>query len=230
MHNIEAGDITRAAENFLRLQDGQTPTQHGRERSWDFCYNYFQDSPLPTKDMELSCLQLGYYLASWGMMRGSSYLFQSTNARHYREAIETIERYNPRMQDIDAHRYAEPDVRNLLLDAYADLREALVPARVSHLTLVTKVMMAVWGVLPSFDQYFIRGFRSLGESKKEQTAFSGISHRSIALLGHFYSKNAMEIDTVSARLTTLDFTTSDFTGRCFSRAKVIDMFGFQKGF
>lgn len=230
MHNVEPGDITRAAENFLRLEDGQTPSQHGRERSWDFCYNYFQASPLPTKEMELSCLQLGYYLASWGMMRGSSYLFRATNARHYREAIETVERYNPQMQDIDAHRYAEPDVQNLLLDAYAELREALVPADVSALTLVTKVMMGVWGVLPSFDTYFIRGFRALGESKKEQTAFRGVSHRSLDLLGYFYSEHAMEIDAVSDRLTTLDFTTGDFTGRCFSRARVIDMFGFQKGF
>jgi hypothetical protein len=39
----------------------------------------------------------------------------------------------------------------------------------------------------------------------------------------------MEIDTVSDQLTTLDFTSGDFTGRSFSRAKVIDMFGFQTG-
>lgn len=132
MHTVGSGDITRAAENFLRLEDGQTPNQHGRERSWDFCYNDFQASPQPTKDLGLSCLQLGYYLASWGMMRGSSSLFRATNARHYREAIETVERYNPRMQGIDAHRSAELDVQNLLLDAYADLPEALVPADVSH--------------------------------------------------------------------------------------------------
>jgi hypothetical protein len=46
--------------------------------------------------MEMSCLQLGYYLASWGMLRGSSYLFRETNARHYQASIEVIERYNPR--------------------------------------------------------------------------------------------------------------------------------------
>lgn len=91
-------------------------------------------------------------------------------------------------------------------------------------------MMGVWGVLPSFDKYFMSGFRALAGSKQEQTAFREVSHRSLDLLGHFYRENAAEIDTVSGRLTTLDFTTGDFTGRCFSRAKVIDMFGFQKGF
>lgn len=230
MRNVEPGHITRAAQTFLRMEDGHTPNQHGRERSWDFCYNYFQASPLPTKDMELSCLQLGYYLASWGMMRGSSYLFRATNARHYRGAIETVERYNPQMREVDAHRYGEADVQNLLLDAYADLREELVPADVSALTLVTKVMMGVWGSLPSFDTYFIRGFRTLGESKKEQTAFRGLTHRSLDLLGHFYSEHALEIDTLRDQLNTLDFGTGNFTSRCFSRAKVIDMFGFQKGF
>lgn len=27
----------------------------------------------------MSCLQLGYYLASWGMLRGSTYLFAEAN-------------------------------------------------------------------------------------------------------------------------------------------------------
>ena len=90
MRAVELGDITNAVENFLRSRIGQTPNGYGRERSWDFCFNYFQSNTKPTRNIELSCLQLGYYLASWGMLRGSSYLFRETNARHYQGAIEVI--------------------------------------------------------------------------------------------------------------------------------------------
>ena len=48
-----------------------------RLRSWDHCHKHFdhvrrQDSP----DLDLATLNLGFYLASWGMYRGSSDLLQ----------------------------------------------------------------------------------------------------------------------------------------------------------
>jgi hypothetical protein len=50
-----------------------------RYASFDYCFNYFQEARdnhettrLAHDDrLELSCLHLGFYLASWGMMRGS---------------------------------------------------------------------------------------------------------------------------------------------------------------
>jgi hypothetical protein len=50
-----------------------------RDRSYDHCYNYFAATKHPTRDMEKSCAILGFYLASWGMYRGSSYLFNETS-------------------------------------------------------------------------------------------------------------------------------------------------------
>ncbi len=49
-----------------------------RYASFDYCYNYFHPSNTPdlTKEMEKSCLALGFYLASWGMFRGSSFLLE----------------------------------------------------------------------------------------------------------------------------------------------------------
>lgn len=230
MHAVEVGEITKAVENFLRFTEGQTSKDYGRERSWDFCFNHFQNNPTPTHDMELSCIQLGYYLASWGMLRGSSYLFGQTNARHYRETIEVVERYNPQMREIDAQRFPESDVQQVILAAYVDLREALLPQGGSPRTLISKVMMGTWGVLPSFDSYLVKGFRSLAETKKEMTAFNSVGARSLTLLGEFYDHHNTEIDRLTQRFTTVDFATGEFTDRHFSQAKIIDMFGFQKGF
>jgi hypothetical protein len=51
-----------------------------RYASFDYCFNYFRsfreqdrtaDIAAP-QNLQMSCLQLGFYLASWGMLRGSS--------------------------------------------------------------------------------------------------------------------------------------------------------------
>ena len=39
-----------------------------RYTSFDYCYNYFKTTKDLTKDFEKSCLMLGFYLASWGML------------------------------------------------------------------------------------------------------------------------------------------------------------------
>src|SRR6185437_15455954 len=54
-------------------------TPDARYASFDYCFNYFQEaresgdtSHLADNDHRmLSCLQLGFFLASWGMMRAS---------------------------------------------------------------------------------------------------------------------------------------------------------------
>lgn len=70
MTSLPSGTITETVNAFLRVDSDSAPSRR-RERSWDFCFTYFQDNPHPTQNMETSCLQLGYYLASWGMLRGS---------------------------------------------------------------------------------------------------------------------------------------------------------------
>lgn len=49
-----------------------------RYTSFDYCYNYFLTTNDLEKDIERSCLTLGFYLASWGMFRGSSFLLQKS--------------------------------------------------------------------------------------------------------------------------------------------------------
>lgn len=230
MKNTEPGTITHAVDRFLRVQpDRQQVPRGGRERSWDFCFNYFQDHPKPTRDLEMSCLQLGYYLASWGMLRGSSYLFRETNVSHYLHAIKVIEDADQRLRGLDAEHYGDPAVRQSLLSTYARLGDALLPRGGTRKTLVTKVMMGVWGVIPSFDTYFIAAFRSLAEDR-ENAAFRYPNDACLALLGEFYSDHAEEIDGLAQRFTTIDFTTGSPTGRHLTQMKIIDMFGFQYGY
>jgi hypothetical protein len=179
--------------------------------------------------MEVSCLQLGYYLASWGMLRGSSYLFRETNARHYQEAIEVIERHNAAMRELDDKPLFDPHSQHLIVAVYDDLRRAILPRGGASLILVTKIMMGTWGAVPSFDKYFVKGFRSLSEGEKG-SAFREVGSGSLSLLGDFYGQNKPEIDNLTRNHRTLDFATGKLTDRPIPRAKVIDMFGFSLGY
>ncbi|GGD31401.1 hypothetical protein [Nocardioides daphniae] len=64
--------------NLNRFLGTREPTL--RYASFDYCFNYFQSHSqdpgrlVTSGGLETSCLQLGFYLASWGMLRGSSAL------------------------------------------------------------------------------------------------------------------------------------------------------------
>ena len=130
MLDVPKGEIKDAVASFLNMRSDGTldPAQMPkREHSFDFCFNYFQAHRTPTLDMELSCLQLGYYLASWGMLRGSSYLFRETNARRYAAAIRMIEEANEDMVGLDAHTYGDATAQDTILTTYKALAKALLP-------------------------------------------------------------------------------------------------------
>src|SRR5215212_1258345 len=57
---------------------------HHRYRSWEHCYRFF-NSRTPEAllfEKNTAALQLGFYLASWGMYRGSSFLLQRAYTVH----------------------------------------------------------------------------------------------------------------------------------------------------
>jgi len=46
--------------------------------SFDYYYNYFLKTKDLNVDIEKSCLSLGFYLASWRILSGSSFLLQKS--------------------------------------------------------------------------------------------------------------------------------------------------------
>lgn len=225
MRTVPKGEISWCVENFLRTPSA-TDSSRRRERSWDFCFNYFQSHDKPSRDMEVSCLQLGYYLASWGMLRGSSFLFRETNLRHYQKVVEVIEEHNPAMCGIDVDTYRDEQSISSINSAWTDLRGSLLPDGGRSVTLVSKVMMGVWGCIPSYDTFFVRTFEGLSETKVERSAFGGAKNESLDLLGDFFDEHAEEIIELSRQNFTMDFRSGGPTARPITIAKVIDIFGF----
>ncbi len=62
------GDIkSRILSYYGHLESDQSH----RYKSWEHCFKYFGKKKA---DKRVACLHLSFYLASWGMYRGSSFL------------------------------------------------------------------------------------------------------------------------------------------------------------
>lgn len=81
-------------------------------------------------------------------------------------------------------------------------------------TLVTKIMLGVFGNIPALDRYFCKGFGF-------NNYFSGSLLRKIS---GFYQNNKEEFD--KHRIKTIDFSTGEEIAYFYTKAKLINMMGF----
>ena len=208
-------DITGTIAAFRTDRDARN-----RYASFDYCFNHFQEareagdtSRLADDDRrQSSCLQLGFYLASWGMLRGSSGLLWRSSAG-LAPVLKQIASEPGSIWDLDAHSDAD-ELYDLSRRVRAGFKDAGV--RASD-TLVTKTMLGVFGCVPALDHFFQTGFQC-----------GGLTKPTLRRIGQFCLDNQAEID--ASRVFTLDFVTEQETKRRYSRAKVIDMVFFQQGY
>lgn len=134
--SLERSDIQEFVSRFEERHD-----PYARYASFDYCYNYFHPSTGNDLlgDMEKSCLALGFYLASWGMFRGSSFMLEKS-AKNFENLVGYIASQDSCAWSIDVDSYTSENIE-FLLDQYNEIRTILVPQNTSHLTLVTKIML-----------------------------------------------------------------------------------------
>jgi hypothetical protein len=192
-----------------------------RYSSFDFCYNYFSKEIDFTEDMEKSCLELAFYLASWGMFRGSSFLLQKS-AKYFEKAIEYINLLDKKTWNIDVGNYSDENMEELI-EIYNKLDRMVVEGWSRSITLVTKIMLGVFGFVPAYDEYFCNTFRILS---KGNCGFRSFNKESLKMIKQFYEQNIDIIDKLSKDLFTNDFITGNKTKTNYTKAKIIDMYGF----
>lgn len=216
-------DIKKSFNQFLEgngKNKGRKPNE--RYASFDFCYNYFYSFHKKNKLSELanenniqnSCLQIGFYLASWGMMRGSSFLLEKS-VRNFSNLIIAISKMSPKLWEIDVPNYNDENI-SLLLDCKQKIIDALGKENKPSDTLITKIMLGVFANIPAFDQYFRKSLKVHSVNKK-----------SLLKIKDFYLANKIDFD--SLRIHTFDFLTSNETENIYTKAKLIDMCGFMDG-
>lgn len=216
-----------------------------RFASFDLCYGYFQTHRGSlTIDMERSCLHLWSYLASWGMLRGSSKLLSDCSMKVMEDVVTYLSTLkNPDDWELDlgldASGAPNPVKSKRIIDIYKDLSKIIGEISVNSVkvgvsatpTLVTKIMLGTLGCVPALDRYFIDGlFKTTGEK------IWSLTDKSLECIQDFYKSSP----TYPAKNTVMDTATSinpntkikviDFDGNeteiFYPRAKVLDMIGF----
>lgn len=192
--NIIFEDFTGGFEAFLAIAEGLYI--EGEDKINDFFYDDYARS-------------LALYLASWGMMRGSSELLKSYNYRIHLGAMEII---LPSLNNLKNYPQSTKDIYeyvNVVWDMLESLKEYYEKYDVSATdTLLTKILLGVSAATPAYDQYFKKFLQSNNLTQK-------LGKKSLIEIWEFWFSIKNEIDVQLKKE--------------FPPMKLIDMIGFQFG-
>lgn len=220
-------ELIDAAQTFY---DDARANENGRSRSWEHCYRVFRDARTdPSPDCDYLSLHLAFYLASWGMYRGSSFLLQ----KDYKVLVPIVEEV------------LKPEYDCLFGLACADLRESEIQDRLENLNkyiakhfepirdevagrevptpvspvLITKILMGTLGCVPAYDRFFVDGI------KKHKVTTQEYSLNSVLRLVDFYEAHNDRLEDARRGMRVGDLI--------YPQMKLLDMgfwqIGFEKG-
>jgi len=194
--------------------------QNHRFKSWDHCYFCFLDKNI---DKRIACLHLSFYLASWGMYRGSSFLLWKDYLIHL-EVVEKILSCRD-LQKIDYEEITGKKIekifklvawiKNWYKENIKEVNGILKDVNATD-TLVTKILLGSLGCVPAYDRFFVDGLRSEGISP---LTFTPRSYLSVI---DFYNKNKTDFDIVQEKISAK-------AGVCYPVMKMVDMYFWQVG-
>ena len=218
--------MTETITYYIDIFNQSNKERGTRYATFELCYGYFNSNRknLIGNNMEKSCYVLWSYLASWGMLRGSSFLLQ-LNPSYLIPLVEYINsEEGDLMFNIDVSSYTQNSSAIQL--SYDEIKSLLTSEsnRIPSKTLITKIMLGVFGCIPAYDRYFIVIFKSEGMG----FCSPKLSPKSIECISDFYAKHKPEIDNLIENSKVKDFYGTE-TELKYPIAKIIDMYGFQKG-
>lgn len=213
-------------ESSVKFYDTLKKDENGRYRSWEHCYsNFINARDNKNAELDYLSLQLAFYLASWGMYRGSSFLLQKDYKIHIPVVKELLkEEYDP-LAGIDCVELKREENQRLLeninafLDEYySNIRDEVKNIKVRNQlssTLITKILMGTLGCVPAYDRYFISGI------KKQKISSGNYNMKSIGQLVDFYEKNIVELENIRKDMKV--------NGMAYPQMKILDMAFWQIG-
>lgn len=223
--SMEAIDeLISAAQTFY---DEARAIENGRSRSWEHCYRVFRDARTdPSPDCDYLSLHLAFYLASWGMYRGSSFLLQ----KDYKVLVPIVEKVLKPEYDclfgVACVGLRDSEVQEKLKNVYDNIADHFHPIReevagreittpVSPV-LVTKILMGTLGCVPAYDRFFQDGVATHKVTTQEY------SLKSVLRLVDFYEEHNDRLEEARRGMRTEDLT--------YPQMKLLDMGFWQVGF
>ena len=203
------------ADAALRFYNDPLRGTNGRYRSWEHCYKVFHEARLKRKNGETPdyvylSLHLAFYLASWGMYRGSSFLLQQDYMVHAAAVEEIMNEECDRLQGIECEELKGKTellwgLRDKLRSIYQGVRSKVVsqtqedePKTDISDILISKILMGTLGCTPAYDRFFLDGIKGFGvKGIKGFDHLTGIfNENSIKKLIDFYESNFISFEAV----------------------------------
>lgn len=217
-------ELIDAAQAFY--EDARA-NENGRSRSWEHCYRVFRDARTDSSpDYDYLSLHLAFYLASWGMYRGSSFLLQ----KDYKVLVPVVEEVLKPDYDclfgVACADVREPEVQLMLetvydyiADHFDPIREEIAGRKVTtpvSPVLITKILMGTLGCVPAYDRFFQDGVAKYKMTTQEY------SLNSVLKLVEFYEAHNDRLEEARHGMRTEDLT--------YPQMKLLDMGFWQIGF
>lgn len=212
--------ILLTIEKYL---NGITTDEFHRYKSWDNCHKSFRVST----QTDIHVLELAFYLASWGMYRGSSGLLQKNHLIHKGAVDILFSNEGQKLKCNSKNEIAKSNIKDILniKDKLANhyksiqfIKGADNPKPISPTdTLLSKILLGTLGCVPAYDRYFIDGLK---EKKIKNTTFN---ETSLYELFDLIDRNKTELDNAQKLILTR-------TKQHYPVMKILDMYFWQTGY
>ena len=170
--------INKAVEDYKKCFD----KDNSRELSWEHCYLSFKNAFSQEKTEELIdylSLQLAFYLASWGMYRGSSFILEYDYRIHTPAVEILLEDTWKGLRDIKCSEFPQyvglfDELERKLNEYYLDKRNMVSDSSVKEVSkvLTSKIMLGTLGCTPAYDSYVIKAIKKYEMAKSTFCASS----------------------------------------------------------
>ena len=152
-------------ENIKNFTDEITH-EHHRYQSWERCYKYFQENVIDNYDYNENdaALMLGFYLASWGMYRGSSKLLTEYTYTIHKGAIKEIKKHKDNLYDcynaLVTYYNLDKDTAKNNKTIKSKNKDTKRNKGVSTTnTLISKIILGTLGAMPAYDKFLKDGIK-----------------------------------------------------------------------
>lgn len=187
----------------LRFYEYAKNPKH-RYHSYTYCHDAFTKIigiNSPTEDeIDFMALNLGMYLASWGMYRGSSALLQKCSYKVHVGAIGILLNQKYRnLINISPSKFCRENI-TLILEVFNKLKSYYMQNQISPTdTLITKILLGTLGCTMALDT---RVKSSIGRSGITQK----FGKRHLSDIKMYYDSNQSEIDNAVHKVNNPKYT------------------------
>ncbi|WP_122690384.1 hypothetical protein [Pseudomonas viridiflava] len=215
-------DVSHYVHSYYQRAEPCEKNEYPRLKAWEFIWEYIWSDNEKWGDLvsqsrlETTALHLGFYLANWGMFRGSSGLLLNSNLDFMKALAKLLfQGDGPKLFELSMSDFS-PDSQHLvrnqkLLDTVVASMDSLWDGVSWTTTLKSKILLGVWGEYPALDRYYMAARRDLYPRRSH---LSGVSGKGLTAIATLIGKEKLIFPSLETEKKKLEYP----TGRLFDMA------------